>query len=132
VFASFANHFKPPCGAAAAREALGDAKWLDDARFYPIILVGGAVPVEFGGDGTVYCLYLFPFEDGWSDWVIYLRLSGGHRTADDLRAFLRGGKGLQRQPELVAFALCYPERSEGLAGPVEHFGPKGMTVLDWD
>jgi hypothetical protein len=132
VFALFANHLKPPCGAAAADEAMAGAKWLDDANVQHVVVLAGLVPVEFGGGGTVYSLHLFPLdEDGGSDWVIYLRLSGSHQFGD-LRAFLRGGKGLQGKPELVQFALCYPARSEGTYGLIEQFGPKGLTVVDWN
>lgn len=133
VFALFANHLKPPCGAAAASDALGEATWLAETGIGRIDLVAGLVPVEFGGDGTVYCLYLFPLKDqgGWSDWVIYLRLSGSFHSVDDLRAFFHSGKGLKDKPELVEFALCYPSPpNELFYGRVEHFGPKGLTVRD--
>ena len=50
-----------------------------------------------------------------------------HRSADEARAFLRGEKGVRGTPELIEFALCYPE--EMGVDRIEHFGPKGMTVL---
>jgi hypothetical protein len=131
VFSLFANHLRPPRGAAAAGEVLGDAKWLDDAKFHRVLVVAGLVPVEFPGKGPVYCLYVFPMEDGWSDWVIYLRLSGDWKE-DDLRAFLRGGKGLKGEPELVEFALCYPDRPGDLDGWVERFDLSGLRVMGGD
>jgi len=131
VFALFANHLKPPCGPAAAGGVLEDAKWLTTARLYPFHVLGGWVPVEFGGDATVYSLHVFPIKDGWSDSVIYVRLTGGSgQSADDLRAFLRGGKGLIGNRELVEFALCYPpEPKPNPFGRIECFGPKGFRVV---
>ena len=60
----------------------------------------------------------------------------GPRSADDLRTFLRGGKGLKGKPELVEFALCYPPEPkpkgqvQSKIGRIERFGTKGLTVFD--
>ncbi|HJZ90907.1 MAG TPA: hypothetical protein VKE40_08545, partial [Gemmataceae bacterium] len=129
VFALFANHLKPPCGSATAGAALGDAGWLASANLYEVRTVMGMIPVEFGGGATVFCLHVLPIKDGWSDWVIYLRLSGDGRTTDDARKFLRGGLAFERKPELLEFALCYPSRKGPGTGRIERFGPKGMTVM---
>ena len=131
VFALFANHIKPPCKPATAGEVLGDAKWLATANICAFHILAGWVPVEFGGDATVYSLHVLPIKDGWSDSVIYLRLTGGSgQMPDDLRAFLRGGKGLKGNPELVEFALCYPP---GPKREVHHrlelFTHKGLSVM---
>ena len=84
---------------------------MNDASLKEVIAVAGYIPVEF--EGAVFCLRLFPREDGWSDWVIYFRLSGGDNpTADDAGAFLRGTEGLKGSPQLVEFALCFPVQGE--------------------
>ena len=129
VFALFANYMKPRCSATKAGEALGDAKWLTHSDLNQLPGIAGLIPVDFGGDGTVYCLYLFSDRDGGSDWVIYLRLSGRDHTEDDLRTFLRGGNGLKANVELLQFALCYPGKQRTLElGRTERFGPDGLVL----
>jgi hypothetical protein len=131
VFALFANHVKPTCGPVAAGEVIGDTGWLTAAHIRPIDKLAGWVPVEFGGDATVYCLHVFPIEKEWSDSVICLRLTGGAgQSADDLRAFLHGGKGLKGTRKLVEFALCYPPGPNAMGiGRIELFSPKGLRVM---
>lgn len=130
VFALFANYMKPPCGSTVAAKALGDANWLTVASIEPV-LFPFHLPVEFESNATVYSLHLFPIKDELNHSSIYLRLTGGpNQSADDLRAFLRGGKGLKDKREIVKFALCYtgdpkpkgPER-------VELFEPDGLTIM---
>jgi hypothetical protein len=76
----------------------------------------------------VFCLHLFPDEEGWSDWVIYFRLSGGSgRAADEALKFLRGTKGLQGDPKLLEFALCFPDEESRL---IQQFSERGMTIFD--
>ncbi len=129
VFALFANHLKPPCGSAAAGQALGEAKWLTDAKCHPLEAFNCWLPLEFVGDATIYFLYLFPPNDGQSDSVICLQLTGGPwQTPDDLRDFLRGGKGLKGKREMVEFALCNPLGTNRMPR-IEHFGPRGRRVL---
>jgi hypothetical protein len=133
VFALFANYLRPPCSAATAGAALGDAGWLTDASLCAVTKLLGAVPVEFGGEGTVFCLNVLPIKGGRSDWVVYFRLSGAGRTAADALAFLRGRSDLKGKPELVEFALCYPDAGKATeTGRVERFSPAGLKVSGSD
>jgi hypothetical protein len=133
VFGLFANHLRAPCGPADAGKVFGEAKWLKDSPLNYIIGVAGLIPVGFGEDTTVYDLYLFPDQEGRSDWVIYLRLSGSYRSADEARAFLRGEKNLKGDPKLVEFALCYPDPpGEMKYGRILHFDREGMRELNWN
>lgn len=131
IFALFANYLRPPRGPVEAGAALGEAEWLADCNLYEVRDIAGRTPVEVGGDGTAFCMHLFPVENGWSEWCIYLRLSGPDRSADDVRAFLRGNQNLAWRPELVEFALCHPGRNRTDQGRVERFGPEGLMVVDF-
>src|SRR5262249_16228351 len=91
IFSLFANYLRLPQGAADVGESLKAEKWLNEASLQGVYVLGGWVPVEMTFEDTVFCLRLFPNKAGWSDWVIYFRLSGGSgRTEDEGRAFLRG------------------------------------------
>lgn len=131
VFALFANQLKLPCGAPKAQEALGSSSWLTAVKFFRIDGVAGFLPVNLSADSTTFCMHVCPMENGWSDWLIYLVLSG-HRSEDDLRAFFRGEMQLENNPKLMEFALCYPNGYDTFKGRrIEHFEPKGMQVREW-
>jgi hypothetical protein len=134
VFALFGDHLAPPCQSSTAGRALGEAGWLEAATLDPIQVLAGWIPVEFGFDDSVYCLRLFPRPDGWSEWVIYLGLSGAPDHPEEVvRAFLRGGTGVPQGTELVEYALCYPSpKGEQHNGRIERFGPGGLRVYDFD
>jgi hypothetical protein len=132
VFALFANYLPPPARADGAAAALGDAGWLADARFRKVVVLVGWVPVQIGGGSSTYCLYLFPDKDGWSEWAVYLRLSGPDHSEADAAKFFRGER-LKESPKLVEFALCYPSpKGKQHNGRVERFGADGLKVYDFD
>jgi hypothetical protein len=129
IFSLFANHVKPPQGAAAVARVLKGEKWLNEAKLRGVYLLGGVIPVEWTSEDTVFCLLLFPDKEGWSDWVVYFRLSGGSgRTEDEAHAFLRGDKDLKGTPKLVEFALCFPE-GKNQSRRIERFAEQGISVL---
>jgi hypothetical protein len=102
-------------------QALGEANWLKDAHLQAVHRLCGWIPVDFTFEDTVFCVYLFPDRTGWSDRVIYFRLSGGADwKEEDARAFLNGAKCLRGNPTLVEFALCAPD------GEIRRFGNGGV------
>ena len=70
-----------------------------------------------------------PTYAGWSGWVIYFRLSGSGRTADEADAFLRDEANLQDSPQLADFALCYVNPMDQMQGWVERFSKNGIEDL---
>jgi len=128
IFSLFAKYLQPPVGAAAVAKVLNGEKWLNEASLEVVDRVAGWVPVKMNFGDSVFCLYLFPRRDGWSDCVIYFRLSGPCRTVDEARAFLRGAGNLKDSPKLVEFALCfYPEGQ--LWSWTGHFPEKESAVV---
>src|SRR5262249_38305267 len=99
IFSLFANNVKPPRSAEKVANTLRSEKWLIDANLYGVYILAGMIPVEWTFEDTVFCLHLFPDKKGWSDWVIYFRLSGGSgRSAEQARAFLQGNEHLNGSP----------------------------------
>src|SRR5262245_26124152 len=130
IFSLFANHVKVPERAAAVGKVLSAETWLRHASVDGVYAIGGWVPVEVTFEDTIFCLRLFPDKEGWSEWVIYFRLSGGSgRTADDAVRFLRGAEDLNGGPRLLEFALCFPAPEEQHQGYIERFTDKGIAVV---
>ena len=107
----FARHIKVGYGPSDVRKVLIRTDWLSDARVDAVVGVGGWIPIDLDNDDAVYCLWLFPDKKGWSEWVIYFRLSGPHeltgRSEDygkDGREFLKGNDNLPGNPKLMEFA----------------------------
>ena len=109
---------------------LGHPFWLASARLEGVYALGGWIPVELTRTDTVFCLKLFPTEKGWSEWVIYFRLSGGHqRPVTDAEAFLSGREGTRSAGSLQEFALCLPPVGKERMGRIERFRAEGISVL---
>jgi len=130
IFSLFVNHLKLSQGAAKVGETLKAEKWLNDSSLERLSVLIGWLPVKMTFEDTVFCLRLFPDKKGWSDWVIYFRLSG-RRTAEEARAFLLGAKDLKKSPNLVEFALCFPAEGNKVVGRIERFAEKGVAVIEW-
>jgi hypothetical protein len=124
VFTLFANYVKPGDAPAKVHGILTDARWLEHANLYGVYALDGWIPVETSFEDTVFCLHLFADEKGWSNWVIYFRLTGSpHWQKEDALAFLRG-KSVSGSPKIVEFALCFPGRR------IERFSARGIYVYD--
>jgi hypothetical protein len=130
VFSLFANYLWPPKDSSNVGAVLGTAPWLTESRLDPIQGVGGLVPLETIFDGTAFVLRLFSDKNGWSDWVIYLRLSGADaQSAVDGKSFLSGSATKPRSSMLMEFALCFPPQGKGLERRVERFTAKGISTF---
>ena len=131
IFTLFANHVKLPASAAVMAKVFAGEKWLEPSNLGAIRVLGGWIPVDFGSDGSVFRVYLFPDQKGWSDSVIYLRLSGDSgRPENEAIAFMRGDGGLKGDPELLEFALCFPPPEKRQEGRIERFSIKGIHVYE--
>jgi len=129
IFSLLANHTKLPQDASSLGKLLNGKNWLHNTNLYGVYGLGGWIPVDLAFKDTVFCLHLFPDKKGWSDWVIYFRLSGGSgRSAEDGRAFLLGTENLKGRPSLVEFALCFPATGEDASRRIERFSEKGIQV----
>ena len=144
IFTLFARHIQPGCTAVEVRKALTDINWLGEAGIGGVWAVGGWIPVEMN---DAFALSLFVDANGWSEWVIYMRLScttgrkedevvaflrqhampedelalsiaSQRLSTQEALAFLKGGSSLAERPRLQEFALCFPNLSE-------HHGRKG-------
>jgi len=134
IFSLFANHVKIPGTASEVGKVFGSEKWMKDASLTQVTYIGGYVPLELNLEDAIFCLGLFPDKDGWSDWVIYFRLSGGVTpSADETGAFLRGAAAVRGSPKLVEFALCYPLVGEKSLARTERFSEKGVMIeeIEW-
>jgi hypothetical protein len=108
---------------------LNPARWLEDSRLEGVYALGGWIPVDLGVDDTVFCIRLFPDQRGWSEWVIYFRLSGGdHQSTDTARAFLKKGAP-SATSTLVEFALSFAAVGKERMGRIERFTAQGIAVL---
>jgi hypothetical protein len=132
IFALFAKHIKVGCGPSDVHKVLIRTDWLKDAHADAVRMLGGWIPCDLGSGGdTVYCIWLFADKEGWSDWVIYFRLSGNRLTdkpeddGNDAREFLKGNASLPGNPKLQEFALCPPP-----GAPIQRFTAKGMVECD--
>jgi len=134
IFSLFANYVKMPGTAAMAGNVFGSEKWMKDASLTEVTFIGGYVPLELNLEDAIFCLRLFPDKDGWSDWVIYFRMSGGVTPSpDEVGAFLRGAAAVKGSPKLVEFALCYPLVGEKSLARTERFSEKGIMIeeVEW-
>jgi hypothetical protein len=119
VFSLFAKYLQPPRGKAAVRQVLGDAPWVRSAAIRAITSIAGWIPVS--PMDSVFDLTLF---GGFNRWGIYLRMTGMNGETESAQAFLQGRVGLQVAPQLVEFALCYPD------GRIERYYEGGMCAFD--
>jgi hypothetical protein len=123
IFTMFARFLRPPQTAASLHRILGKAKWLKKATVYRVWTIRALVPIEMTLESTVFMILPFPKPKAASDWVLYMRLSGGEeRSAKEARAFLQGCKRLKGKPRLDEFALSFPD------GRVERFTLKGLII----
>jgi hypothetical protein len=131
VFALFANHLKPPQGAAEVGKLLSGEKWLKEAKLIGVYVLGGLIPVNcrFEED-TAFVLQLFPEKKDGNVWPIYFALSGGsERPEREAWKFLRGDKDLKGNPQLLEFALCFPANEDKPLGRIERFSAGGVAVF---
>jgi hypothetical protein len=130
IFSLFANYLRPPQVAAGIGGVLGHPAWLASARLDGVYALGGLIPVELTAADTVFCMRLFPNEKGWSEWVIYFRLSGGpHRPVSDAEAFLSGSVSRSNAGSMQEFALCFPPGGKTRMGRIERFSAEGISVF---
>lgn len=129
VFALFANYLRPPQAVEGMRTILGHPSWPAKARLDGVYALAGWIPVELTTKDTVFCLRLFPNQTGWSEWVVYFRLSGGRdRPVTDAEAFLSGNDGPSGAGSMQEFALCFPPSGQERVGRIERFSVKGVAV----
>ncbi len=98
IFSLFVNHLKLSQGAAKVGETLKAEKWLNDSSLERLSVLIGWLPVKMTFEDTVFCLRLFPDKKGWSDWVIYFRLSGRSNRRRS-PCVSPGRQGPQKKPE---------------------------------
>lgn len=107
VFDLFRRDVHPNITAPEAARLIRDRAWIvvDD----PITVLGGEIPIELtdeDSDVVVHCdARPTPELNGalWSDWVIYMRISG--HTAPTFKAFLAAGSDVR----LIEYALMSPD-----------------------
>lgn len=107
-----------------------NTEWVEQARIMPIVVLGGEIPIDFRPESSIcYCIHLYPNEEDWSNYVIYLRISRPHdlraeEYADFGKQFLKGA-ATQDSVVLEQFALCPPGKTLQEASPTERFPKDG-------
>ena len=113
VFDLFSDHVKLPSTAADLAKVFLERSWIDQAHIRLIEGILGWIPVEWIEGETRYAIYLFyPDQNGRSDCVIYLTLTGVKLHEADLLGLLRGQPNKRdkitswRAIGISEFALC--------------------------
>jgi hypothetical protein len=118
VFDLFSNYLQMPATAADAAQVFLERSWIDSAGIQVPRGIFGSIPVTWANGETLYVIYLYPHPDGWSEYVIYLTVTGAQLDKSDLVRLLKGqpdqtdGATSWRALGISEVALCGFEKND--------------------
>lgn len=103
----FEDFVQPGCTIAELRTVLTDLRWLERTNLHGVVVIGGAIPVDFGRGPVFYILLRTAASRGDA---VYLAFSeNGPSSDDECLALLKHGSNHDAQVRLVEFAVCWQD-----------------------